>query len=296
MQQRSNSLGSPTSSKSDGLLIRTLECSKCRMFDSAFISQKDLAALLEDKDLEIGSVIINHEDHDRIVYFLVDGSYLGDSIVEFEETENEFRPDSKPSRGSFFSRIRKSLFSILFGKQLIISITGSSQAGKTTLARYLATGKPLRLQDGTSLPTLGKSMREIRIGRSTVTLLDLGGQQDFWNLWQEAVSSSSFFIHLVDGSRTKDEEQIEALRHIAALTKSSNLNGIILVNKLDLYLTKECSEFLRRQDIESIAQQFGLHFPVLEVSLLEGIAYVGYGKNIEERNLADHLKSVLKKL
>ncbi len=294
--QRRNIIPNSFPPKSEGLLIRTLECSKCKIFDSAFISQEDLVALVEDKDLEIGSVIINHKDHDRIVYFLIDGSYLGDSIVEFDATTSESPSIPPSSKKSFFSRIRKSLFSILFGKQLVISITGSSQAGKTTLARYLATGRPLRLQDETSLPTLGKSMREIKIGRSTITLLDLGGQRDFWNLWHEAVSSSSFLIHVIDGSRIKDEEQIEALRHIATLSKSGSPSGIILVNKLDLYLKKECSEFLRRQDVESIMRQLGLHLPVLEVSLLEGIAYIGSGENIEEKNLADYLKSLLKRL
>ncbi len=296
MQRRNITPGSTFSTESEGLLIRTLECSKCRSFDSAFISKEELAALVEDKDLEIGSVIINHRDHDRIVYFLIDGSYLGDSIVEFEMSDPGKPSNSSRSRRSFFSRIRKSLFNILFGKQLVISITGSSQAGKTTLARYLATGKPLRLQDETSLPTLGKSMREIKIGRSTITLLDLGGQRDFWNLWQEAVSNSTFIIHVIDGSRVRDEEQIEALRHISTLSRSEKSNGIILINKLDLYLTKECNEFLRKQDIESIAQQLGLHFPVLEVSLLEGIAYVGSGKDIEEKILADHLNNMLKQL
>ena len=278
-----------------GLFLRTLECSKCKKFDGVYISKKELNELINNNDLEIGSVIVNHGDHERVIYFLPDGSYLGDSIIEVEEIIEEPMTNNRKKVG-LLTKFRKTILSALFGKHIKISITGSSQVGKTTLARYLTTGKPLKDMMDVSLPTLGKSIKKIKIGKSSITIYDLGGQQDFWKIWSDSIIDSDFYIHIIDGTRINDEKQIKALEYLGKIVKNSDVSGIILVNKIDRLLTGEVNDFLRAKEIESLTNQFGINANVVEVSLFEGIAYINVDDYLEERDLLEYLKELLKNI
>ena len=285
--------------KQGGLFIRTLECSKCKRFDGVYVSEEELRELVENNDLEIGNIIVDHGDHERVIYFLPNGKYLGDSIIEKDDTiflEKTIKKQQNKNKRNILNRFKKSLFSALFGKQLKISITGSSQVGKTTLARFLATGKPLKEYMDISLPTLGKSIKSIKIGRSSITLFDLGGQKDFWRIWSDSIRESNFYIHIIDGSRYDDKEQIKALKHLASIVSKVNIPGIILINKLDRYLTKEVEDFLKAEEVRSLINQFNLYTEIIEISLFEGVAYIKSDGYLEERDLSDYLKELIRKL
>jgi hypothetical protein len=172
------------------ITIRTLECDICGRFDSIMLGLEEIKVRSKATDMGIGAYSIVHSDHTRIIYFDEFGEYLGDTIaLTPDEIPENLQMQPLPfyirnrSKHSWFNKLRKSIFARLHTQNLTVSIAGPSRAGKTSLVRYLETLIPERdSQIVPSVPTMGKSTKHIKLGKSTIKTLDMGGQEDFWDI------------------------------------------------------------------------------------------------------------------
>ena len=89
-----------------------------------------------------------------------------------------------PSRPSLWTRLIAWLRSWFFSKELEVSIVGLQNAGKTSLVHAL-TGAPLHRH---TVPTVGFTMRKIKVGGVEIKCWDLGGQvRIIYRLWSSVV-------------------------------------------------------------------------------------------------------------
>ena len=79
-------------------------------------------------------------------------------------------------------------------KEVDITICGLANAGKTTIVKYLETGRFVDTQ-----PTMGINRAEtITVEKLEINIFDLGGQEDFRVLWPEVNEKSDGVVFVVD--------------------------------------------------------------------------------------------------
>jgi small GTP-binding protein len=264
------------------ITIRTLECDICGRFDSIMLGLEEIKVRSKATDMGIGAYSIVHSDHTRIIYFDEFGEYLGDTIaLTPDEIPENLQMQPLPfyirnrSKHSWFNKLRKSIFARLHTQNLTVSIAGPSRAGKTSLVRYLETLIPERdSQIVPSVPTMGKSTKHIKLGKSTIKTLDMGGQEDFWDIWESAVQQSDVVFFIVDGTSNNLLEVAKAFERIIQY-RSNNIPVLVVMNKKDLVLRGEASRFISSGEFLSLTN---LNFPLpnvsaIEASVFEGIVY-----------------------
>ncbi len=120
-----------------------------------------------------------------------------------------------------------------------IVVLGASGAGKTTLIRYLETGKPV-LEDPRT--TLGIDMRKstIQVDGWTLGAIDVGGQELYReSLWGLGISQADAVIYVIDGTLRKNTADAEfevskfSFDYMLRLV-STEMPLLILINKQDL--------------------------------------------------------------
>ncbi len=262
--------------------IRTLECDICNRFDTIMISTEEIEARVRNTDLGIGAYSINHKDHIRIVYFDINGEYLGDTIaLSQEEIPNEVQTHPLPKfiinakKNGLLSRLRKKIFNQFNKKSYTLTVVGPSRAGKTSLVRYLETLIPER--DSTiipSVPTMGKSKKKFKLGKTSITSLDMGGQEDFWDLWENSIKEADAIFFLIDATSNNLIEIAHAFEKIISY-RVNNTPVLVILNKKDLLLRGEASRFISSGEFLSLTK---LKQPIdnvvsIETSVFEGIAY-----------------------
>ncbi|MHA1212269.1 MAG: ADP-ribosylation factor-like protein [Candidatus Heimdallarchaeota archaeon] len=137
-----------------------------------------------------------------------------------------------------------SWLSRLFGKRKVeqkanVVILGASGAGKTTLVRFLETGKPV-LKDPRT--TLGIDIRQnpINISGWSLSAIDVGGQELYReSLWSLGVSQADAVIYVIDGivKPTNQSDIFEVSKFsfdymLSIVEEKKPL--LILINKQDL--------------------------------------------------------------
>ncbi|MDH5400855.1 MAG: ADP-ribosylation factor-like protein [Candidatus Heimdallarchaeota archaeon] len=284
------------------IIIRTLDCEACGRYDTVMISDEEIKIRSNNNDMDIGAYSILHNDHTRIVYFDEKGEYLGDTIALNEDELPEvlrvpeipfFKNDK--SNISIFTKLRKKLFSKIHTKNLTISIAGPSRVGKTSLVRYLSTLIPEReTRLITSVPTMGKSVKNFKLGSSIVNTLDMGGQQDFWYLWEEAISKSNCIFFIIDATSNNLLEVAKAFEKVIHY-RNEETPVLVLLNKKDLMLRGEAKLFNSSNQFLSLTQ---LKLPIpkvlaIETSIYEGIGYMT--DSFEELPLANLIIDFLDK-
>ena len=114
---------------------------------------------------------------------------------------------------------------------------GSSGAGKTTLVKYLESGKPVEENIRT---TLGIDVRSnpVKIDNWEFSVIDIGGQtlyqKAFWNL---GISQADAILYLIDGTVKPDDDKFkENLGQFMYMLNliESEMPILVLVNKQDL--------------------------------------------------------------
>ena len=117
-------------------------------------------------------------------------------------------------------------------KRAKILIVGLDSAGKTTLTKYMNTG---RFQDDTA-PTIGQNIDTINFDGWDITTVDVAGQQQFRFLWEVHYPGCSAAIFVIDSA---DIERLPEAREILQthVFHNPHLAGIptlIIANKQDL--------------------------------------------------------------
>ena len=280
--------------------IRTLECDACGRFDTVMLSDEEVVARVNTNDMGIGAYSIIHTDHTRIIYFDRNGHYLGDTIaMTQDEIPESVQAQPLPyyiknqNKMGILSKMRKKMFSMLHNRSLTITIAGPSRAGKTSLVKYLDTLVPPRESNiMPSVPTMGKSQKHIKIGRSTVTSLDMGGQEDFWDLWEPSIKKSHAVIFLLDGTSNNVIEVAKAFERVVNY-RDEEIPILVIINKKDLWLRGEAGRFMNSGEFLSLTN---LRLPIknvvaIETSIFEGITYEQL--EFEEIPLAEVIVSFL---
>ncbi len=126
--------------------IRTQECDICRRFDTVMLSSEEVRVRVKTTDMGIGAYSIKHTDHTRIIYFDEEGSYLGDTIaLSSDDMPEMIQTQSIPfyiinkKKVSLFQKLRDLVSNWIYSKNLTITVTGPSRAGKTLsgeISRY----------------------------------------------------------------------------------------------------------------------------------------------------------------
>lgn len=279
--------------------IRTMECDLCRRYDSIMLTKDEIVARSSVTDIGVGAYSVVHNDHTRIIYFDASGMYLGDTIAmtqsEIPETlQTQPLPyfiRNKDKMG-IFKKLRSMVFSSLYSKNLTISITGPSRAGKTSLVRYLETlvcERDAQLVD--SVPTMGKSTKHIKLGNTTIKTLDMGGQLDFWDLWEPPIQDSNAIIFVLDGTSNNILEVARAFQRVVNY-RVNDTPVLVILNKKDISLRGQASRFMSSGEFLALSE---LKMPIpnvkaIEGSVFEGVAYTEF----EEVNLVEIIASFIK--
>ena len=264
------------------ITIRTLECDICGRFDSIILTEEEIKIRAKVTEMNIGAYSVVHNNHTRIVYFDTAGQYLGDTIaMSDEELPENIQTQPLPyyvrnkEKMGLFKRLRKLVFSKFHTKNLTIAITGPSQAGKTSFVRYLETLIPERdAQVVASVPTMGKSTKHVKLGNTEVKTFDMGGQQDFWHLWETSINTSDAIIFILDGTSNNTLEVAKAFERVISY-RDNNTPVLVILNKRDLALRGAAQRFLSSGEFLALTE---LELPLpnvlaIEASIFEGIAY-----------------------
>ncbi len=123
-----------------------------------------------------------------------------------------------------------------------ITICGLANAGKTTIVKYLETGRFVETQ-----PTMGINRGEtIQLEKLEFNIFDLGGQDDFRVLWPEVNEKSDGVVFVVDKSDfIKFEEAKETFQNIIEAQIQKEVVVLILLHKSDLENGMERSRFIK---------------------------------------------------
>ena len=127
-----------------------------------------------------------------------------------------------------------SFLSRLFRRQIRevdITFCGLASAGKTTIVKYLETGEFVETQ-----PTMGINRGEtIRVEKLQINVFDLGGQEDFRQLWPEVNERSDGIVFVVDRSdRMNFENAKNVFKNIIETQIEKDITILILLHKCDL--------------------------------------------------------------
>ena len=261
------------------VVIRTLECDLCLRFDSIMLKKSAIEENVNRNSLSIGSHLITHNDHLRIVYFDINGIYLGDTIsLNLNQSRSAILNNPIPILPKFKSNrvysIQKAMLSLIWKSHAKITIVGPSFAGKTSLTLYLESGIPERYTRRTNhAATLGRSVKHLKLGRSNLTVYDMGGQKDFWERWSDPITESDRLVFVVDGSANNLREMADAM-NLVLDSRNQNTPILIIVNKMDLFFEGFIDKFNRVEEFVSLIDRTDFERVwFIEASIYNGICY-----------------------
>ncbi len=174
-----------------------------------------------------------------------------------------------------------SLLSLLFKRKkqrnAKIVTLGTSGAGKTTLIRFLETGKPVEDVD----MTLGIDIRNkgTKIGTWNLSTIDVGGQDLYKNaLWGLAVTQADGIIYVIDGTIKEENNKLDFQKSKLSFEYMLNLLNnnkpvLVLINKQDL---KE----LKPYSVEQAIEQYGISEELRKREFFVISGSAKYGDNI----------------
>ncbi len=175
------------------------------------------------------------------------------------------------------------LISALFGrnkhKEAKVVTLGTSGAGKTTLIRYLETGKPVEDVD----MTLGIDIRSrgATVGNWKLSTIDVGGQDLYKNaLWGLAVTQADGVIYVIDGTIKKETNELEFNKSRLSFEYMLNILNrnkpvLVLVNKQDLTELKPYS-------VEKAIEMYEIAHEIRKRDFFVISGSAKYGDNIYE--------------
>ncbi|KRX04149.1 P-loop containing nucleoside triphosphate hydrolase [Pseudocohnilembus persalinus] len=148
-----------------------------------------------------------------------------------------------------FNKLVSWVKSLFWNKELELSIVGLQNAGKTTLVNTMATGK---FEEDT-IPTIGLNHRQLKKGKVSMKLYDLGGQPRFRESWEKYCRSADVIIFVVDSADMSNLDTASTQLH--QLISYPSLEGIpllVLGNKNDLKESLQEQQLVEKMDLKSI--------------------------------------------
>ncbi|MFX0114406.1 MAG: ADP-ribosylation factor-like protein [Candidatus Hodarchaeota archaeon] len=151
-------------------------------------------------------------------------------------------------------------------KVIPIVLVGIQQAGKTTLARLLAKGRPVL----TTLPTTGLDIEIAHHKDNLYQLFDLGGQYAFRaTLWERYVELATGIVFVFDAAdRSTISDAIEWFWKVVSWAPP-RAPLLFLANKCDLPSHMDLSEIIQHIDAKRVALS-GRSFRIFSISAKSG--------------------------
>ncbi len=115
-------------------------------------------------------------------------------------------------------------------REVDVTICGLDNAGKTTIVKYLETGEFVETQ-----PTMGINRGEsIHSGKIEINVFDLGGQEDFRQLWSEVNEKSDGIVYVVDKTDVmRFEESYNVFHNVLKSQLHKDIKILVLLHKSD---------------------------------------------------------------
>jgi len=157
----------------------------------------------------------------------------------------------------------KDIIQKLFAKEKKIVICGLDNAGKSTLVSFLQNGTFVK-----HTPTMGKELTKLEVQGIPINLMDMGGQEDFRDLWLGELSNASCVIFMIDAfARERFNEAKDELWKLKSVFKKKPL--IVLTNKNDLVPVASMGDIIKALDLHKIET-----FELLPISCKTGYGIV----------------------
>ena len=122
----------------------------------------------------------------------------------------------------------------------------------------------------------------------------MGGQRDFWNLWDKHFSKVSHIIYVIDGASNNLNTALEGLELL--FNKIGDHKLLIIFNKYDLLLDGYSDHFLNPIElVREIEIPENLQYWIVKTSVYNGLAY-GYTALDEETLLSDVIIDFLQRV
>lgn len=140
------------------------------------------------------------------------------------------------------------LRSLLWHKEMEITVVGLQEAGKTSLVNIISKDRCID-----TIPTVGFNTRTVHSGRTVIKMWDLGGERRFRSMWERYCRGVDAILYMVDAA---DLERLEeSARELHCLLKKQQLAQIpilVLGNKIDLPDALGEADFIDQMELENI--------------------------------------------
>lgn len=148
----------------------------------------------------------------------------------------------------------KSWFLQVFSRKISpsrIIMVGLDNSGKTTIL-YNING-----ESRPTIPTLGFNVETLKINNITLTIWDLGGQENVRRLWKHYYLASKAVIFVVDSTdKERMEETSKELHYVLKDDELKNCVVLIYANKNDLEDSIEVDELTKILELHSLKQKW----------------------------------------
>lgn len=140
---------------------------------------------------------------------------------------------------------------------------GLDSSGKSTFISFLQEGRFIQ-----HMPTMGKRKLEMDVGGTRISLFDMGGQQDFRNMWFGEMKTAKCVVFVIDKAAShRFGEAKEEFKKLLPMIEKNKTKLLIIANKHDLPNAVSMSDIIEEFDLLELD-----NFEIIEVS-----AKTGYG-------------------
>lgn len=130
-----------------------------------------------------------------------------------------------------------------------IAVLGISNAGKSTLVNLISRGE----FSEDMVPTIGFNMRKFKKGSVSIKMWDLGGQDQYRQMWERYCLGMQAIVFVVDSTdASKFDTAREELRALMAKPRLGHIPLLVLCNKNDLSNARPKEEILAHLDLVGI--------------------------------------------
>ena len=117
-----------------------------------------------------------------------------------------------------------------FDKKVSIAMCGLDNAGKTSILNFLKNGEPQE-----TIATMGINYEKLKLGKLSLAIMDLGGQEVFRQFWPTYIDRADILIFVVDSSDiARLSLAYEVFKQVITNYIAPNIPILILATKQDL--------------------------------------------------------------